>query len=102
MSFKPGFATQRSQQIGKEEKKDSRHNLPIFSIFQDLHEFCWDPDNSSKEITFSQDYRHAFLFEPNYYFRTVVSNRPFSGGVHYWEIIADARTEHELKIGVTT
>jgi len=22
-------------------------------------------------------------------------------GVHYWEIIADARTEHELKIGVT-
>ena len=23
-------------------------------------------------------------------------------GIHYWEIIADARTEHELKIGVTT
>lgn len=23
-------------------------------------------------------------------------------GVHYWEIVADARTEHELKVGVTT
>lgn len=23
-------------------------------------------------------------------------------GVHYWELIADSRTEHELKIGVTT
>ena len=23
-------------------------------------------------------------------------------GIHYWEIIADSRTEHELKIGVTT
>ena len=23
-------------------------------------------------------------------------------GLHYWEIIADARTEHELKIGVSS
>ena len=23
-------------------------------------------------------------------------------GIHYWEIIADSRTEHELKVGVTT
>jgi E3 ubiquitin-protein ligase NRDP1 len=27
---------------------------------------------------------------------------PFTEGVHYWEIIADARTEHEIKVGVTT
>jgi hypothetical protein len=64
-------------------------------------EFSWDPEVSSKEITFSADFRHAFLFETNYYFRTITSNRPFFNGVHYWEIIADARTEHELKIGVT-
>ena len=64
-------------------------------------EFCWDPEVSSKEITFSADFRHAFLFETNYYFRTITSNRPFFNGVHYWEIVADARTEHELKIGVT-
>ena len=64
-------------------------------------EFSWDPEASSKEILFTNDYRHAFLYETNYYFRTITSNRPFFNGVHYWEIIADARTEHELKIGVT-
>ena len=53
-------------------------------------------------MVFSQDYRHAFLCEANYYFRTIISDRPFSDGVHYWEIIADSRTEHELKVGVTT
>ncbi len=85
-----------------EESKDARLSAPIFSYMNDLHEFCWDPENSSKEIQYSSDFRHAFLFESNYYFRTIISNRPFSGGVYYWEIIADARTEHELKIGVTT
>lgn len=64
-------------------------------------EFWWDPDASSKEISFSADFRHAFLFETNYYFRTITSNRPFFSGIHYWEIVGDARTEHELKIGVT-
>jgi len=64
-------------------------------------EFTWDPDASSKEISFSSDYRHAFLHETNYYFRTITANRPFFSGIHYFEIIADARTEHELKIGVT-
>jgi hypothetical protein len=67
-----------------------------------FHDFAWDPEHSSKEIHFSKDCRHAFLSESNYYFRTVISNRPFSDGVHYWEIIADARTDHELKVGVTT
>ena len=43
-----------------------------------------------------------FLFESTYLFRTAISSRPFMDGIHYWEIIADARTEHELKIGVTT
>ena len=68
---------------------------------EESDEFCWDPSNSSKEIHFSQDCRHAFLFETQYLFRTMVGNRPFMDGVHYWEIIADARTEHELKIGVS-
>lgn len=35
-------------------------------------------------------------------FRTIVSDRPFYNGLHYWEIIADERTENELKIGVST
>jgi hypothetical protein len=66
------------------------------------YDFTWDPNASSKEIVFSFDLRHAFLHETNYYFRTITSNRLFFGGIHYWEIVADARTEHELKIGVTT
>ena len=71
-------------------------------LYQDQGaEFTWDPEGSSKDITFSPDFRHAFLYETNYYFRTITSNRPFFNGVHYFEIIADARTEHELKIGVT-
>ena len=79
-----------------------RQNLKLLNFCPDIHEFSWDPDNSSKEIGFSSDYRHAFLLETNYLFRTMISNRPFMDGQHYWEIIADARTEHELKIGVTT
>lgn len=67
-----------------------------------FHDFSWDQEHSSKEIHFSKDSRHVFLSESNYYFRTVISNRPFSDGVHYWEIVADSRTEHELKVGVTT
>jgi len=31
----------------------------------------------------------------------MIANKPFLSGKHYWEIIADARTEHELKIGVS-
>ena len=76
-------------------------DMKFFNFLLDIHEFCWDSDNSSKEINFSTDCRHAFLHETNYLFRTMISNRPFMDGQHYWEIIADARTEHELKIGIT-
>mmetsp|Transcript_15569 Transcript_15569/g.13302 ORF Transcript_15569/g.13302 Transcript_15569/m.13302 type:complete len:143 (+) Transcript_15569:600-1028(+) len=34
-------------------------------------------------------------------FRTAITSEPMMGGVHYWEIHADSRTENELKIGVT-
>mmetsp|Transcript_12448 Transcript_12448/g.9045 ORF Transcript_12448/g.9045 Transcript_12448/m.9045 type:complete len:203 (+) Transcript_12448:121-729(+) len=73
----------------------------LINFLADCNEFCWDPEVSSKEIQFSTDFRHAFLNEPNYLFRTIIANRPFLGGVHYFEIIMDARTEHELKVGVT-
>ena len=77
-------------------------NALMYGFVSEYMEFSWDPDNSSKEIQISQDYRHLFLCESNYLFRTVVANVPFMEGVHYWEIIADSRTEHELKVGVTT
>jgi hypothetical protein len=33
-------------------------------------------------------------------FRTAIGSRGFTEGTHYWEIVADSRTENELKIGV--
>ena len=42
-----------------------------------------------------------FLSEDEYFFRTIFGSKGFTEGIHYWEIIADARTEHELKIGVS-
>ena len=35
-------------------------------------------------------------------FRTAVATHGFTGGINYWEIEADERTENELKIGVTS
>jgi hypothetical protein len=35
-------------------------------------------------------------------FRTIISDIPMTGGVYYWEILADDRTENELKIGIST
>ena len=42
-----------------------------------------------------------FLKEEAYLFRTVIANKSFNEGIHYWEIVADARSENEIKIGVT-
>ena len=47
------------------------------------------------------NFRHVFLSEDTYLFRTSIANQTFNEGCHYWEIVADARTENELKIGVT-
>lgn len=55
-------------------------------------EFVWDPVHSSKEVKLSSDLRHVFLHDTNYLFRSVIGNRPFMDGVHYWEIVADSRT----------
>jgi hypothetical protein len=45
--------------------------------------------------------RCLLLKEEQYIFRTVISDRAFTEGIHYWELIADSRTENELKVGVT-
>ena len=62
--------------------------------------FCWDPAYTSDVIKLSCRNRSVFLKEDNYVFRSVLANDSFSEGVHYWEVIADARSENELKVGV--
>jgi hypothetical protein len=42
----------------------------------------------------------VYLSEDVYLFRTVIANVGFTEGTHYWELVADSRTENELKIGV--
>ena len=54
-----------------------------------------------KEIKVSVDKRSIYLKEDDYVFRTVYGNLSFNEGIHYWEIVADSRSEHELKIGVS-
>ena len=62
--------------------------------------FAWDPQYTSDVIELTAMNRCLFLKEEHYNFRTVIANKSFESGIHYWEIIADARTENELKVGV--
>jgi len=43
-----------------------------------------------------------YIKEDEYIFRNIFGSLAFNEGIHYWEIVADARTEHELKIGVSS
>lgn len=42
----------------------------------------------------SEGNTNVFLKEQAYLFRTAIANVGFTSGVHYWEIIADGRTEN--------
>lgn len=50
----------------------------------------------------SNDCRSIYIKEDEYIFRNLFGSVAFTEGIHYWEIVADARTEHELKIGVSS
>lgn len=63
--------------------------------------FCWDINTLPKEVKMSNDNRSLHLKEDDYLFRTVYANIELREGIHYWEIVADSRSEHELKIGVS-
>lgn len=62
--------------------------------------FHWDPNCTSDVIQLTALNRHIFLSEDTYLFRTAIGNEGFFEGTHYWELVADSRTENELKIGV--
>jgi hypothetical protein len=65
-------------------------------------QMIWDSTKSSGSIQLTEGSTQCFLKEQSYLFRTCIANYGFTSGVHYWEIVADNRTENELKIGVTT
>lgn len=65
-----------------------------------IEKFTWDPNYASDIIEMGSLNRSLFLKEEQYLFRTVIANKSFTEGIHYWEIVADSRTENELKIGV--
>jgi hypothetical protein len=66
-----------------------------------ITKFSWDPNYCSEAIELTAENRVTFLSEDNYLFRSVISDTKFDSGLHYWELIADSRSENELKIGVT-
>lgn len=55
----------------------------------------------SDNVEITAENRCAFLKEDTYIFRSVVADTCFDSGIHYWEIVADSRTDNELKVGVT-
>lgn len=54
----------------------------------------WDPAKTGGGITITENGVQCFLKEQSYLFRTTLANQGFMGGVHFWEIIADSRTEN--------
>ena len=66
-----------------------------------ISSFKWDNERKGQGIQVYNNGESLFLNEACYAFRSIVANEPFMEGVHYFEVIADKRTESELKIGVT-
>lgn len=60
----------------------------------------WNNAKKGERITLENDSTLVFLKEQGYTFRSAFGNHGFIKGAHYWEIIADKRTENELKIGI--
>ena len=66
-----------------------------------ISKFAWDPNFSSQSIEITAENRSIFLKEDTYLFRSVIADTGFESGNHYWELVADSRTDNELKVGVT-
>lgn len=75
--------------------------INIYFIIAGIAHFKWDQYKKGIGIQIFNNSESLFLNETCYAFRSIVANQPFLNGVHYWEIIADRRTENELKIGIT-
>lgn len=54
----------------------------------------WDPSKSGGGIAITENGSQCFLKEQAYLFRTTITNAGYTSGAHYWEILADGRTEN--------
>jgi hypothetical protein len=63
--------------------------------------FGWDPSQCGDNIIVDNE-GNFFVKETQYAFRTVLANKSFTEGKHYWEITGSELNQHEIKIGVTT
>eukprot|EP00340_Litonotus_pictus_P009060 CAMPEP_0170522364 /NCGR_PEP_ID=MMETSP0209-20121228/7779_1 /TAXON_ID=665100 ORGANISM="Litonotus pictus, Strain P1" /NCGR_SAMPLE_ID=MMETSP0209 /ASSEMBLY_ACC=CAM_ASM_000301 /LENGTH=306 /DNA_ID=CAMNT_0010809819 /DNA_START=219 /DNA_END=1139 /DNA_ORIENTATION=- len=81
----------------------SGNNPPINDLEYSpgITHFKWDATKKGQGIQVFNNGDSLLLSETCYAFRTIVSSVGFTGGVHYWEIVADRRTENELKIGIS-
>jgi E3 ubiquitin-protein ligase NRDP1 len=74
----------------------------LLPVLKAASNFKWDGARMGHGIEISNGGKTVFLKENGYLFKSVISDTPMMGGVHYWEIHGDSRTENELKIGVAT
>lgn len=73
-----------------------------------ISKFTWDTSvipntllNRKNQVQMSPDKRHVYIKEDEYIFRNFFGDVVFEQGIHYWELVADTRTDNELKIGVS-
>ena len=93
------FVNSGNQEL-KQRMEQLRLQREIVGVL--ISSFVWEIDARFAGIlSVSADRRSIFLKEEDYLFRTFFGDVAFTEGIHYWEIVADARTEHELKIGVS-
>ena len=64
-------------------------------------EFTWEKMIHSRKLSMSKDRRAVFLCDAEFTYRNIYSSVPFHSGTHYWEIILDSNTQHDMKIGVS-
>lgn len=72
-------------------KSLSSISIPSNSNNNDLK---WDNIHYGTGVAFESNKTLVFLKEQSYVFRSVVTSTGFTSGIHYWEIIADNRTEN--------
>ncbi|CAD8207470.1 unnamed protein product [Paramecium octaurelia] len=62
--------------------------------------FKWDKNKCFDGLLLSMGDLYVQIKDGQYNFRTALGDMPIEGGVHYWEIEVDSKTDAEFKIGV--